>query len=67
MHGLYCAPDVGQEARIDSLQLSETFAEEFTDKTKSEMLTRHTGYSANGSEERHAVSQRSTAGVRLNN
>jgi hypothetical protein len=58
LHGVYCDPRVGEESRQNALDLATEFAPEFTNKTKSALLTRHTGYSAQGEKERHAASQR---------
>jgi hypothetical protein len=57
LHGIYCDPAVGEEARLNALGLAEAFAGEFTAKTKSELVMRHTGYSAEGKKDRHSASQ----------
>jgi hypothetical protein len=57
LHGIYCDPDVGEEARLNALDLAKAFVEEFTNKTKSGLLTRHTGYNAQGQKDRHKASQ----------
>lgn len=57
LHGIYCDPDVGEPARLNALALSKAFADDFTNRTKSELLTRHTGYSAQGQKDRHTASQ----------
>lgn len=57
LHGIYCDPAVGEEARLNAIGLAEAVAGEFTAKTKSELVTRHTGYSAEGKKDRHSASQ----------
>lgn len=57
LHGIYCDPNVGEEARLNALTLAGAFAKEFTNRTKSELLTRHTGYSAQGKKDSLTASQ----------
>jgi hypothetical protein len=57
LHGIYCDPAVGEEARLNALRLAKAFADEFTSKTKSDLLTRHTGYTAEGKKDRQTASQ----------
>jgi hypothetical protein len=57
LHGIYCDPAIGEEARLNALDLANEFGPDFTNKTKSELLNRHSGYSAAGEKDRHAASQ----------
>jgi hypothetical protein len=57
LHGIYCDPAVGEESRLNAFDLAQRFAVEFTNKTKSDLLNRHTGYSSQGETDRHAASQ----------
>lgn len=65
LHGIYCDPGVGEEARLNALDLAGALANEFSSKTKSELLTRHTGYSAEGKKDRHSASQKFFAEIGL--
>lgn len=57
LHGIYCDPTVAEESRLNALDLAQRFAVDFTNKTKSELLNRHTGYSSQGETDRHVASQ----------
>lgn len=58
LHGIFCDRTAGQEARLNALDVAKRLAPDFTSKTKSDLLTRHTGYSSQGESQRHAASQR---------
>jgi len=57
LHGIYCDPAISEESRLNALGLAERFAGSLTNKIKSDLLNRHTGYSSQGEKERHAASQ----------
>ena len=57
LHGIYCDPDAGEEARLNSLALCALFKEEFTPKTRSMLVDRHQDYRGKGDEKRHKASQ----------
>lgn len=56
LHGVYCDPDSGEETRVNALGICETFAQEFTPKTKAILVDRHQDYRAKGDSERHTAS-----------
>lgn len=58
LHGIYCDPDSGEEARVNALSICERFAAEFTPKTRSALVDRHQDYRATGDHKRHTASQR---------
>jgi hypothetical protein len=57
LHGIYCDPQVGEVARLNALDLAAAFANDLTAKTKSELISRHSGYNAEGKRDRHVASQ----------
>jgi len=58
LHGIYCDPNSQEETRTNALLISQTFAAEFTPKTRSDLIDRHQDYVAKGEEERHTASLR---------
>jgi hypothetical protein len=58
LHGVYCDPDSGEEARVNALAICEAFSGEFTPKTQSSLVDRHQDYRAKGDEKRYTASQR---------
>ena len=57
LHGIYCDPVAGEEARVNALDLCVPFSAEFTPKVKSMLVDRHQEYLAKGDEKRHVASQ----------
>ena len=57
LHGIYCHPEAGEEARVNALELCVPFSEEFTPKVKSTLVDRHQDYRAKGDDKRHVASQ----------
>ena len=57
LHGIYCDPDSGEEARVNALSICLAFKDEFTPKTQSSLLDRHQDYKAKGEDKRHVASQ----------
>ena len=57
LHGVYCDPDTGEEARVNALTICQSLRDEFTPKTQSLLLDRHQDYRAKGDEKRHLASQ----------
>ena len=57
LHGIYCDPEAGEEARVNALALCYPFSGEFTPKVKSTLVDRHQDYLAKGDDKRHAASQ----------
>ena len=57
LHGIYCDPDAGEEARVNSLALCDAFSDEFTPQVQSAFVDRHQDYRAKGDEKRYAASQ----------
>jgi hypothetical protein len=58
LHGIYCDPASGEEARVNALGICDAFRDTFTPKTRSELIDRHQDYLAKGDEPRHKASQR---------
>ena len=56
LHGIYCDPNSGEEARVNSLSICRGFKSEFSPKTRSVLLDRHQDYIAKGDEQRCAAS-----------
>jgi hypothetical protein len=57
LHGIYCDPASGEEARVNALSICQDFRDAFTPKTRSELIDRHQDYLAQGDEPRHKASQ----------
>lgn len=57
MHGIYSDPSSSEEARLNAFFVSSEFVSEFTPKTKSDLIDRHSEYLAKGDEKRHKASQ----------
>lgn len=57
LHGIYCDPSSGEEARVNAISISYAFKEIFTPRTKSEIIDRHQDYRAKGDDARHRASQ----------
>ena len=57
LHGIYCDPDTGEEARVNALALCSPFKDEFTLQTQSTLVDRHQDYKAKGDEKRLIASQ----------
>jgi len=58
LHGIYCDPSSGEEARLNAILLCEEFAETFSPKTNSSLIVRHQDYLAQGEDKRHRASQK---------
>jgi len=57
LHGIYCDPASGEEARLNALGICRAFAATMTPKAKSTLVDRHQDYRAKGDEPRHKASQ----------
>ncbi len=57
LHGIYCDPEAGEEARVNALALCTSFRDEFTPKIKNTLVDRHQDYRAKGDDKRHIASQ----------
>lgn len=57
LHGIYCDPASGEEARVNALWMCERLASSFNPRTKSDLVDRHQDYLAKGDEARHKASQ----------
>ena len=57
LHGIYCDPASGEEARLNSLSICTKLKDEFTPRTQSELIDRHQDYIAKGDKERHVASK----------
>jgi hypothetical protein len=56
LHGIYCDPASGEEARVNALFICNEFAAAFTPRTKSELVDRHQDYRAKGDDPRYKAS-----------
>lgn len=56
LHGIYCDPASGEEARLNALSICETFSEDFNPKTRSALVDRHQEYKAKGDGPRQKAS-----------
>lgn len=57
LHGIFCDPEAGEEARVNALALCVPFRDEFTPKVQSILVDRHQDYRAKGDDNRHTASQ----------
>lgn len=57
LHGLYCDPSSGEEARVNALTICQAFSATMTPQTQSSLVDRHQDYRAKGDEVRHTASQ----------
>jgi hypothetical protein len=57
LHGMYCDPAVGQEARLNAIAICKNYSTKFSTKTKSELIDRHQDYKAKGDENKIKASQ----------
>lgn len=57
LHGIYCDPSSGEEARVNALGICQTFADAMTPHARSGLVDRHQDYRAKGDEPRHKASQ----------
>lgn len=57
LHGIYCDPSSGEEARVNALWTCERLAPSFSPSTRSDLVDRHHDYLAKGDEARHKASQ----------
>jgi len=56
VHGVYCDPNMPEQARLNSLDLCNGLPEGFTSSMRSELINKHSEYVAKGYEERHSAS-----------
>jgi hypothetical protein len=57
LHGIYCDPASGEEARVSSLAICDHFKASLTPKVRSDLVDRHQEYKAKGDETRSKASQ----------
>jgi hypothetical protein len=57
LHGIYCDPASGEEARLNALRVCGAFTSTMTPKALSDLVDRHQDYRAKGDEPRHKASQ----------
>ena len=57
VHGIYCDPGSNEETRVNALSVARQFVQEFSSTTRSELINRHSDYSAKGDEARYRSSQ----------
>lgn len=57
VHGIYCDPATGEEARLNCIAVCEALKPGFTNAIDSELVTRHSEYLAFGDDQRHIASQ----------
>jgi hypothetical protein len=63
LHGIYCDPASGEEARLNALSICKAFSDEFSPKTRSALVDRHQEYKAKGDEARQKASLRFFEGL----
>ncbi len=56
LHGIYCDPVVGEQARLNSLAVCDRFKNELSPTAKSELVDRHQEYKAKGDDQRSKAS-----------
>lgn len=57
VHGIYCDPATGEETRLNCIDICTALKDSFTNEIRSEIVTRHSEYLAEGDEKRHTASQ----------
>jgi len=57
IHGVYCDPATGEEVRLNCIDICDALKGGFTNSIRSDIIARHSEYSAYGDEKRHAASQ----------
>ncbi len=57
LHGIYCDPASGEEARLNSFAICHDFSDVMTPQTISTLVSRHEDYRAKGDDPRHKASQ----------
>lgn len=57
LHGIYCDPASGEEARVNALWICERLTPSFNPRIRSDLVDRHQDYLAKGDESRHKASQ----------
>jgi hypothetical protein len=57
LHGIYCDPGSGEEARLNALAICQAFGATMTPRARSGLVDRHQDYRAKGDEARHKASQ----------
>lgn len=57
LHGIYCDPASGEEARVNSLSICQAFSSTMTPQALSGLVSRHEDYRARGDEARYKASQ----------
>jgi len=57
LHGIYCDPGSGEEARVNALAVCDHFKASLTPKVRSDLVDRHQEYKAKGDEARSKASQ----------
>jgi len=65
LHGIYCDPASTQDTRSNSIAICKTLSEKFSPNVKSELITRHSDYIAEGKEDRLALSEQFFGSLRL--
>lgn len=56
LHGIYCDPASGEEARLNAIALCEAFSDDLSAKTRSALVDRHQDYKAKGDDGRQKAS-----------
>jgi hypothetical protein len=57
LHGIYCDPAAGEEARVNALAVCSSLLPTMTPNAKSTLVDRHQDYVAKGAADRHTASQ----------
>lgn len=56
LHGIYCDPASGEEARLNAIAICESFSNDLSPRTRSALVDRHQDYKAKGDEARQKAS-----------
>jgi len=56
LHGIYCDPSSGEQARVNALVICDPFKAELSPTSKSELVDRHQEYKAKGDDARNKAS-----------
>lgn len=58
LHGIYCDPSSGEEARVNAINICKEVKQEINHSIRSELTSRHAEYLAQGDEKRHEASKK---------
>lgn len=56
VHGIYCDPNTSEPARLNGLDICSALKDGFTASLRSDLINKHSEYTAKGDEQRHTAS-----------